>query len=558
MTKNLDLDDIQGNIIRAYGKFGYPKARHFFLHVKTETDKHELNNELNKKARHFIRELRRYITTAHRWKPALGSGEAGSKNEEPDGNIERPEVTINVAFSWRGLQAMGLPTRTLSGMPPEFIDGMANRAYILGDVGKSDTSQWDDIWRNSITEKDKDVHILISMNVGIDRTTSTIYESKLNEQTKWLRELCLKSDGAVSILDGVGPDGLDYQEACANLATPESSSKEHFGYADGFGNPVFEGQYPVEIEKERVIGRGKYIPNDEGVLTWEPIATGEFLLGHPDEAQELPEAPMPSSFLRNGSFMAYRKLHQNTYTFDKYVSEKAKTYKEVYEIESEDIAKQTLSAKMVGRWRNGVPLIVAPTWEDLQEFVKKWAGKEQTPEYKQRLIDFTYAEDHYGEKCPVSAHIRRGNPRDMLDPAAYLGAKESENGSSLNKRRRILRRGLPYGVFEKEGSKKDDRDHGIIFIAICASLFRQFEFVQQQWMQYGMDFRSGNDTCPVIGNHDVQVSKHVIPAGKDSEKGPFIADGLPQFVETHGGEYFFIPSMTALRMIAMGSVDPTT
>jgi len=28
-------------------------------------------------------------------------------------------------------------------------------------------------------------------------------------------------------------------------------------------------------------------------------------------------------------------------------------------------------------------------------------------------------------------------------------------------------------------------------------------------------------------------------------------------VETRGGDYFFIPSMTALRMIAKGIVDPT-
>jgi hypothetical protein len=32
---------------------------------------------------------------------------------------------------------------------------------------------------------------------------------------------------------------------------------------------------------------------------------------------------------------------------------------------------------------------------------------------------------------------------------------------------------------------------------------------------------------------------------------------MPLFVETRGGEYFFIPSLTALRQIAEGSVDPT-
>ena len=33
MTIRLDLRDIQGNIIRAYGRFGFPHARYFFLHI---------------------------------------------------------------------------------------------------------------------------------------------------------------------------------------------------------------------------------------------------------------------------------------------------------------------------------------------------------------------------------------------------------------------------------------------------------------------------------------------------------------------------------------------
>ena len=38
---------------------------------------------------------------------------------------------------------------------------------------------------------------------------------------------------------------------------------------------------------------------------------------------------------------------------------------------------------------------------------------------------------------------------------------------------------------------------------------------------------------------------------------PFVCDRLPQFVETRGGDYFFVPGMTALRMIGMGITDPT-
>jgi hypothetical protein len=93
-------------------------------------------------------------------------------------------------------------------------------------------------------------------------------------------------------------------------------------------------------------------------------------------------------------------------------------------------------------------------------------------------------------------------------------------------------------------------------LTLCASLARQFEFVQQQWLNYGLDFGLGNDTCPLVGNH-APDARFVIAADPASGNPPFIAGGLPQFVSTRGGDYFFMPSMTALRMIGMGVVDPT-
>jgi deferrochelatase/peroxidase EfeB len=124
-------------------------------------------------------------------------------------------------------------------------------------------------------------------------------------------------------------------------------------------------------------------------------------------------------------------------------------------------------------------------------------------------------------------------------------------GSALNNRRRIMRRGLPYGRNDAK-----DGEHGVVMLVVCASLQRQFEFVQQQWMNYGLDANQGNDTCPVIGNHGAD-EKFVIPADPHAGTPPFIATGLKQWVQTRGGDYFFMPSMTALRMIGMGVVDPT-
>ncbi len=209
---------------------------------------------------------------------------------------------------------------------------------------------------------------------------------------------------------------------------------------------------------------------------------------------------------------------------------------------------------MAGRWTDGVPLSVAPTYATWRKFNKELAERPDDPALKRAFTDFTYGDDLDGIKCPVTAHMRRVNTRDMLDPFIASGNPDRRSGSALNKRRRILRRGLPYGQYR--GRENDDGNHGINFIVMCASLFRQFEFVQQQWIQYGLDFNAGNDTCPIVGNREGSA-KFVIPADPGGDKAPFICDPLPQFVTTRGGDYFFVPSMSALRMIAMGVVDPT-
>ena len=49
----------------------------------------------------------------------------------------------------------------------------------------------------------------------------------------------------------------------------------------------------------------------------------------------------------------------------------------------------------------------------------------------------------------------------------------------------------------------------------------------------------------------------MIPSDPKTGKPPYVMSRLKTFVETRGGDYFFIPSLTALRMIAMGIVDPT-
>ena len=93
-------------------------------------------------------------------------------------------------------------------------------------------------------------------------------------------------------------------------------------------------------------------------------------------------------------------------------------------------------------------------------------------------------------------------------------------------------------------------------MALNASITRQFEFVQQQWITYGNDAHLGNDKDLLMGNHCTDGEKYVIQGDTTPTNPPFVCTHLPNFVELRGGEYFFLPSITALGMIAMSLVDP--
>jgi Dyp-type peroxidase family len=554
----LDLADIQGGILRTYGD-GFPKGRNFYLTVRDARG-----------GRAFVEALRPKITTAARWKdphreePLLRTRNPRVKDivraeGEPDypGRVQlmKPKVTLNIGFTFLGLLALGVPTRTLRGMPDDFIDGMEARAALLGDDPFLDKR--DAIWRDSRGEKR--VHILLTLYAQQKPDGTACAE--LDHETDAIIALCEHSNGGVVLLDGVGPHKAKWQELSAVMRPDGADSwptnKEHFGLSDGFGDPVFSGQFSGEAERVRVAGGGKLMPDG----SWQPLATGEFLLGYPDEAQEIPGAAMPIAFSRNGTFMAYRKLHEDVGAFHAYIDEQARRYATMYSVPHEE-ALNTVKAKMVGRWEDGVPLMVAPTYADWQQFraeldkARAAKDKARLAEIALKFTNFIYASDAVGSKCPVTSHLRRANPRDGLGPT-FAANGMSQEGSAIINRRRILRRGLPYGQYDP-GAPKDDGDHGIIFMAICTNLFRQFEFVQQQWMQYGLDFNAGSDTCPVIGNHFAEDEpKLVIAVDPEAGKLPFICDRIPQLVEPRGGDYFFLPSMTALRMIGMGIIDPT-
>ncbi len=557
MSVVLDYADIQGNILLPYGKQGFPAGRNILLHVDDAAG-----------GRNFVTGLLPFITTALLWSDSTRRASGKTAGER----AERPKVAVNIAFTFAGLLNLGVPIRTLQGLPEAFIDGMTFRAPILGDDfgfadGQDFREGWDKVWRRDpfngghLPGKDC-IDILITLNVAPNGG------ERLKEVTDKIESLAASNH--VRVLEGHDPDGRQRYQELSALRDKDGRyvPNEHFGFHDGIGDPVFEGQYLNAAGELDATGNGAV----DGDGKWRPIATGEFLLGYPDEAQETSGIMMPLSFARNGTFLAYRKLKQRVKKWNDFIDEKAKEFAIVFGIPNHDDAKQTLMAKMAGRWTDGVPVSAASTADEWRAFNRTYP--EGSPERDKALVNFRYFEDPRGERCPMGSHLRRVNTRDSLDPQAvyYEQLKNAKkptdpppplDGSVLNNRRRLLRRGLPFGD-NPHDLKDDSGERGVVMYFLCADLFRQFEFVQQQWINYGLDARSGNDTCPIVGNHVEQptpggpaLAKFVIPVPEGSGHPPFIVDSIPQFVEMRGGGYFFVPSMTALRMIGMGTIDPT-
>jgi Dyp-type peroxidase family len=457
----LNATDIQGFVLRGYN---LPFARYLFAHIVDAT-----------RGRKLIGSLLGEVTTGQRW------------------DRGKPQSTVNIAFTHRGLVQLGLPTASLLTFPVEFQQGMKKRAGILGDCGVNSPEHWDEVWR------DDRVHVWIGIN-GLS-------PEALDSRCAGLSSLIEESGGATV---------LDTQDAAANIINGKPTTSEHFGFTDGFGNPEYAG-----VERSSQPGQGKLLADG----TWAPLATGELLLGYADEAGELPVAPVPHLLASNGTFMVYRKLHQNLATFRAYLEKQASLYTG---------GKEKLAAKFIGRWRDGTPVELSPDHSN--------PAIAQDPKLS---TNFTYSADSEGVRCPLGAHIRRVHPRDAF----------GFNGRLID-RRRITRRGLPYGRFAAESEPvSDGEDRGVIFMALNASLSRQFEFVQQQWIEYGNDAHLGNDKDILLGQHGGH-GRFVVQGDKSTGNPPFVCSNLPDFVELRGGDYFFLPSITALGMIAMKLVDP--
>ena len=373
-----------------------------------------------------------------------------------------------VALSFRGLKALGVPEDSLASFPAEFQAGMAARAAELGDTGESAPERWE-------------------QPLGRDDVHLAIYA--LAPDAARLEEAL---DGAREALRDVPGVALIWEQGTYMLPTERTS----FGFKDGISNPAIEGS-----------GIPGTNPHEE------PFKAGEFILGYPNESDELPPMPTPEVLARNGSYVVFRKLQTRVAEYRQYLRSRAKS--------REDEA--LLAAKFVGRWPSGAPLALAPERDDPK------LGADPN-----RNNAFLYAaDDARGLKCPLGAHVRRAYARD----AKIIGVPRLH---------RMIRRSSSYGPMLPDGVLEDDgADRGILFFGLQANLTRGFEFVKSQWINEGIFIGMPSEMDPLVGPND-ETRMFTVPQQPIRRR----LTGLPQFVVNRGGEYLFMPGLRALGWIA--------
>ena len=271
------------------------------------------------------------------------------------------------------------------------------------------------------------------------------------------------------------------------------------GYKDSIGQPAIEGSGVDPLP-----GQGR------------PIKAGEFILGYPGEAGVPLAMPKPDVLGRNGTFLGLRKYQSRVGTFNRFLRDNAQT----------DEERELLAAKLVGRWRSGAPLTLAPVKDD--------PALGQDP---QRNNDFTYANDPDGKQVPLGCHMRRMNPRDTNMPVL----------TDVNIHR-IIRRSTTYGApYDPNAlSERDDEvPRGLYFLFISAKAMATMEFLQREWINSGNFMGLGDERDPIVGLQE-EAATFTIP--KDPVRRRI--HGIQTFNVLRGGEYFFMPSLSALKWLA--------
>jgi Dyp-type peroxidase family len=429
----------------------------------------------------------------------------------PEGRPGSPVFATHIALSFSGLTRLELPAEELSGFATEFQVGMAKRE--AGLTPGRGTSTWQAPFAGS--KVDTRVDLLVMFSAADPAALDAELAARPNL-------VPTERDGLV-LLDSLDAGRIPEDRYGSGGGVGKPGFLEHFGFVDGLSQPRIHGVTAGRKSAE--------------------LPAGEALLGYEDIDGDTAGAGLPASLARNGSYLVYRKLEQDVPAFRDLTRKLAQLLQDNAPTGAD--LPELAAAKLMGRWRDGTPLTLSAS-SSRQELAKE---------------QFTFQRsDALGFGCPVGAHIRRANPRDSRpvdpNPAATDGGNPHLE-AELALRHRMLRRGIPYGrplpelEFDDAGAaavEPDEEDRGLVFMALVGDIRRQFEFVQAHWMSDGNAFRLGGDV-DIFSGAAQDGTKFVVQGPRPTFLEPEAARPV---VTCRGGEYFFLPGISALRRIAGG------
>ena len=437
--------------------------------------------------------------------------------------INEGESALNIAFSVEGLRLAGLTETEIRALPEEFVQGMAARAGLLGDVRCNHPSRWrlpPLNWSKGpaatdVTEDDPVARVELGAVHAVIQVRLCAPGAMSSDDAR--NVMFAKLQGCVAASRGVLPLSIQWMH---RMVDAQEAVVEHFGYVESNSQPGFTPP----------VAPGKLYRDEQ-------VGLGEALIGYANEADAAPTiAPLPSpelplapgSLLKNGSFLVIRKLRQDVGLLDQVLDDALAESASASTAVARAMTREDFKAKMMGRWPSG----------------HAQAGEPLVPRGG-HSNDFTFEADPAGSLCPFHAHIRRANPR-----TSRQSALEPFGGRTP----RLFRRSLPYGRAYSEATADEER--GLVFMAYNASIGEQFEVVQR-WLSGGNSSGSySGQGDPFLGVAEpgrrrlLRFEHRGIPVRMRLDGSDLGAEDPVPLVRLEWGLYLFAPSVAAMRYLA--------
>ena len=458
-----------------------------------------------------------------------------------------------LAFTWTGLERMQLPQTALASFSRPFREGMMQEDR-LRRLGDRRSGAWCEtvvpggpLWSGNAPPPAPPEERVGAYDVAHGdaampvRTPVTVHAILLlyTEQEQ------AADDWAAAAEAALAPHGVAVVRRLGLVLDVEKQSgfsREHFGFADGLSQPA-----PFDDGGAVLLGDGPVRAADRDAVQGVPL--GEILMGYVNGHHEVPPGPVvpgddPAAPDRraddahlpmvedaqgfhdlgvNGSYLVVRELKQDVAAFWKSMQDNAAAIRSS-DPAATDITADWLAERVIGRTRDGH--LLCP-------------GGHLPPDAL-GLADngfLFYPRDARGAGCPAGSHVRRANPRDGLAPDENSGPTLLAAANN----HRILRRGRKFGTKFDAARPEENPDRGLLFMCLNTDIARQFEFVQQTWL-LNPDFATlYEETDPLLG-----------PKGRMTirEQPLRRTVDVATFIRMAGGDYFFLPSLPALRYLA--------